>query len=295
MRLLFTIPHHFRDDGRREFGSTGYDEAARRAAYLRRAVVALHMSFGERQLLFDLARDTMHPANRGAGHSVEVIVCTGGSDHLLGELADIASLFSHSVSQEPPELLGFACHALLRDRLGRFDFYCYLEDDILVTDPLLFDKLHWFCRELGQELVLQPNRYEFRPDSPSIKTYGDGDFFRDPAGAVTKSIPGYNMQGERRQLSLFGRTFAFQQCQNLHSGCFFLAQAQMAEWVRRPHFLDRDTSFVGPLESAATLGIMRSFKVFKPSIENANFLEVQHLGVKREDFVHRPASVSGLA
>ena len=40
----------------------------------------------------------------------------------------------------------------------------------------------------------------------------------------------------------------------------------------------RDTSFVGPLESAATLGIMRTFKVYKPARENANFLEVEHYG-----------------
>ncbi len=29
----------------------------------------------------------------------------------------------------------------------------------------------------------------------------------------------------------------------------------MKEWASKPYFLDRDTSFIGPLESAATLGI----------------------------------------
>ena len=55
------------------------------------------------------------------------------------------------------------------------------------------------------------------------------------------------------------------------------------------------TRVVGYVTSAATLGLMRTFTVFKPALENANFLEVQHLGVKREDFVHRPASLSGAA
>jgi hypothetical protein len=65
---------------------------------------------------------------------------------------------------------------------------------------------------------------------------------------------------------------------NPHSGCFFLNAAQMSRWAARPDFLDRDTSFIGPLESAATLGIMRTFRVYKPTVENANFLEIEHHG-----------------
>jgi hypothetical protein len=179
MRLIFAIPHHFREDGSREFGSTGYDEAGRRASYLRQAIVALHTTFGDRQSLFDLARGTMHPANRALSHEIEVLVCTGRSEHLLAELGDIASLFGHATSDGPAELLGFDCHAHLRDRLGRFDYYCYLEDDICIADPLFFDKLAWFSSEFGQSCVLQPNRFEFRPETPWVKTYGDGDFFSD--------------------------------------------------------------------------------------------------------------------
>ncbi len=37
---------------------------------------------------------------------------------------------------------------------------------------------------------------------------------------------------------------------------------------------------IGPLESAATLGIMRSLKIYKPAPENANFLEVEHHGCR---------------
>ena len=52
----------------------------------------------------------------------------------------------------------------------------------------------------------------------------------------------------------------------------------METWSRQPHFLDRDTSFIGPLESAATLGIMRTFRVYKPAVESAGFLEIEHFG-----------------
>ena len=35
---------------------------------------------------------------------------------------------------------------------------------------------------------------------------------------------------------------------------------------------------VGPLESAATLGVMRTFRVYKPADANAAFLELEHTG-----------------
>jgi hypothetical protein len=63
---------------------------------------------------------------------------------------------------------------------------------------------------------------------------------------------------------------------NPHSGCFFLTAAQMKRWAESAHFLDRDTRFIGPLESAATLGIMRTFKVYKPARNSANFFEIEH-------------------
>lgn len=76
-----------------------------------------------------------------------------------------------------------------------------------------------------------------------------------------------------------GADVAFQQARNPHAGCFFLSASQFGHWVAQPHFLDRDVRFLGPLESAATLGILWTFRVVKPSPENADFLEVQHFGV----------------
>ena len=65
---------------------------------------------------------------------------------------------------------------------------------------------------------------------------------------------------------------------NPHGGCFFLSAAQMERMVADPLFSGRDTSFVGPLESAVTLPLIRSFQVYKPARENASFLELRHYG-----------------
>jgi hypothetical protein len=76
--------------------------------------------------------------------------------------------------------------------------------------------------------------------------------------------------------TVLGAPVVFQGTLNPHSGCYFLNARQMELWTKPPYFLDRDTSFIGPLESAATLGIMRTFAVYKPAPQNASFLEVQH-------------------
>jgi hypothetical protein len=65
---------------------------------------------------------------------------------------------------------------------------------------------------------------------------------------------------------------------NPHSGCFFLNARQMTHWAGQPYFGARESRFIGPLESAATLGLMRTFKVYRPAPANADFLEVQHAG-----------------
>jgi hypothetical protein len=54
----------------------------------------------------------------------------------------------------------------------------------------------------------------------------------------------------------------------------------MDSWAAKPYFLDRDTSFVGPLESAATLGVMKTFRVYKPAPETGAFLEIEHPGTR---------------
>ena len=50
----------------------------------------------------------------------------------------------------------------------------------------------------------------------------------------------------------------------------------MQRFAAEPHFMDKAASFIGPLESAATLALMRSFAVYKPALDCADFLEIEH-------------------
>jgi hypothetical protein len=74
-----------------------------------------------------------------------------------------------------------------------------------------------------------------------------------------------------------GERLVFQRVDNPHSGCFFVNAAQLAHWAAQPDFAAPSTRLFGPLESAATLGIIQYFRAYKPARENAAFLEIEHL------------------
>ena len=193
--------------------------------------------------------------------------------HLLPRLRSPAQSFLHQPTDAEPFLLGFECHAALYERIGDYDYYCYLEDDLVVTDPWLFAKLSWFRDQVGPESVLLPNRFEVARGGVAWKAYLDGDL----APEVTAQFPDRSEWPELRA-SFLGVDARFVRPLNPHSGCFMLGLEQMRQWALRPDFLDRDCGFVGPLESAASLGVMRAFRVYKPAPEVASFLEIAHFG-----------------
>jgi hypothetical protein len=268
-RILFTIPHFYDAKGGGAYGSLKPDPTPRRNA-LAATIIGLHTALGSRQAL--LTQNTA-PANEANSAKMDVVVCTTGDTHLLNELRIPAGLYRHHRTAASPRLLGFECHAVLREGLGRYDHYCFLEDDLLITDPLFFAKMDWFTRLAGEDAVLQPNRFEVAVGQPFDKLYIDGDL-KDPQ-------PSLRLQNIDDRPAIraeaFGMPLKFLRLANTHSGCFFLNAAQMESWARRPEFLNRDTSFVGPLESAASFAITHFFRVYKPARQNAGFLEIRHM------------------
>jgi hypothetical protein len=269
MRILFTIPHYYDPKGGGRYGSLKATAAPRRNALVG-TLFSLHASFGRRQGL--LGNPTIG-SNTELSADIDVVVCTTGERHLLGGLKLPAGLMRHHATKAEPMYLGYECHEVLRRFLGRFDYFCYLEDDIALLDPLFFHKLAWFNRLAGDEALLQPNRHEVAATQGNYKLYVDGNLTRPEWSERWQDIR------DRHELSgeALGLRVRFQRVNNPHSGCFFLNARQMAHWASRPDFLTRENCFVGPLESAATLGLMRHFRVYKPSRENAGFLEVRHL------------------
>ena len=203
-------------------------------------------------------------------HEVDVVVCSLPELNLLNQIPP--ELFQVRWVDVAPLFVPFACREVLAQGLGDYDWFCYIEDDLVFHDPLFFDKLRWFQDATGPDYVLQPNRYEVAPTAIPRKVYIDGPVH-------TGSTAAWQDLADTPELHLIALGFDIRviRSSNPHAASYFLTSDQMAMWVRRPSFSDRDCSFVGPLESAASLGLMQEFRVYKPSPEDASFLEVEHL------------------
>lgn len=273
MRILVTIPNYFRNDpNRSKYGSCKADPQPRVAA-LTASLAWLHQTFGSAGTSAMVHSDHPYgglPANEGLSNQLDVVVCTTGDAHLLGSVP--AGLCQHVQTSAEPMLLGYECHALLRDALGRYDWYVFLEDDLLIMDPLFFAKLGWFVNLAGEDATLMPNRFERHASRPGFKLYIDGQTSNPAVSAH------YQDRMDRPEVTgrMFDQNVSFKRVDNVHGGAFFLTEAQMRRFAAAPHFLDRSENFWSGLESAATLGIMRSFRVYKPARRNAAFLEMLH-------------------
>ncbi|NKB48986.1 MAG: calcium-binding protein [Alphaproteobacteria bacterium] len=271
MNLLFTIAHFFDPGGGAFYGSTGPNAQARLQS-LRNTITALHQHFGDNQAkLIQTGRTVLEPVNVDKTNNVQVMVATTGDQHLLGELGLSTDYYEHAPTDAEGMHLGFECQKLLRDRLGDFDFYCYLEDDLILQDADFFTKLSWFASHAPADAVLLPNRFELAVGEEHNKLYIDGGISPAIASRWQNIDHRHRIRGK-----VMGHEIRFEKTNNPHSGCYFLNEGQMRAWCDAPHFLDYDTAFGGPLESAATLGLMKSFHLYKPAARNASFLEVHH-------------------
>lgn len=202
---------------------------------------------------------------------IDIVLCTNGDHHLVHLLPN--TMFHHRQVECDPRFLGYECHEVLAKNIGKYDFYCFMEDDLEIRDALFFVKIKWFTENTGGGSVLQPHRFELSYDKPIRKLYIDGRL-RNPSWSSR-----FQNVDEQPRLNgqVLGVPIVFERTENPHSGCFFLSENQMQTWMEQTYFMDRSDAFAGPLESAASLGLMRTFRVYKPAPENAAFLEVEHL------------------
>ncbi len=276
MRALIAIPHYFqpRSDAARH-DSLRPTARMERARALATAILRLHELFGSDHLAARHEFGAVLPAANPERMALDVVVCVQEGAHLLDELPCPAGLFHRQLVTGDPQLLGFAAHRVLARERGRYDWYGYLEDDIVVEDPLFFRKLAFFNRNFPVALdpppLLQPSRYDSPADGEPHRLLGGERVYPDHMMTARPLRPGPVVR-----LELLGRIFTLEPCRHPHAGCFFLDAGQMDRLAASPAFLDLGRHWVTWLDTAASLAIMETFTIYKPAADSLTFLEVRH-------------------
>ena len=244
---------------------------------VRTCILSLHQHLGNKQSIIPWSDLPLLPANQKTAHDIQVVVCVTGNDHLLDDLGIPDNLFTRqTVELDDPLQLGFCCYDVMRNLQGSFNWYCYLEDDLVISDPLFFHKLQTFYNTAGHDgNLLQPHRYEVSSCTLPHKAYVDGPLWENnlmEIFAQARPIAGVS----ELCFEWLDTSWRMVLATNPHSGCFFLMESQLEQMLRQSWCGKPDSSFCGPMESAASLYIMAFFNIYKPAPECACFLELYH-------------------
>lgn len=279
MNVRVCIPHFFREA---EGSGTGYGSGRQGARFERclalyrclSALVALGR--GEQDLVLNIGGrwlDETGPLRLGTEGvlpliELELNLFTTGAD----ALHEVIELFAgrvtrHRLELDDPRHLPLATRDFLIAQQPTADLALYLEDDLVIADPLFLDKQWWFLEGCDASAVLMPHRYELIPGGKGQRLLVDGPLRDQYIGRFTQPRASAARGRFRGEEVIFDRTA------NPHSGlcCLHRQQVESLQGENLP-----SEGFIGPLETAATLTALRFFPVYKPSLEDRAFLWVEH-------------------
>jgi hypothetical protein len=240
--------------------------------------VVTHVAALERAKEVSIGRlaQTLDSLLASLGHTqLELVVNTMRDRHFVSELP--AHLHDRVIVRErevaEPLLLGFEAQEEFVRRAEAADWFLYLEDDVLLEDALVLEKLSYFNSGAPPNALLLPHRYEFWRGR---RTYID---------LVSKTSADICSWNRLTVLEVGGWRFA--EFENPHSGFYALSRAQLRRWLDSGRHWYGRISFVAARESAATGCLAESFRLYKPHPDNMSFLEVRHLDTKYSEEHHR--------
>ena len=268
------IVHHWNPSGGGRHASLRPDFRPRREG-LQQQLLSLRR-LCPLQGTIDFSSLHFQPVNEALGHIIDIRLITDGENTVFKHLDDPYHRLFKEVPTKPETSfhLGFEAQKFLASNLDKnYDLYCYLEDDLIINDPMLFQKMIWFNKELGDEKLVLPHRVEFLNCPHSIqKLYIDGPLYSEHLKTLIPNPPQPLLAGTPAGRIMYESPF------NPHSGCFFLTHSQLQYWQKGSSWQDGDVSYISPLESAATLGIAKNFTIYKPTRPYAAWMEIQHWG-----------------
>jgi hypothetical protein len=273
MRVLVVVSHYCSPEEEPRYASVDASRVGERKAAIERLIEGWRNEFGAGQAV-------LSPAKRAFEYvpppveEVSIRVLTMEDRHVLDEeFCRTNGVTVVKTSPSHPRMLGFEAAKIFADHRNRFDVFVFTEDDLLVQDALFLDKIVWFTETFGYRRLLMPSRFEWNVKGPAVKTFIDGDVAARVTDRWFTNLPDDEFLSHR----VFNRMVNFRRARNPHSGMHVLTREQLSYWMQQPHWADQDTSFVGPLESSATLGVLKTFAIYKAWGRSFGFLGVEHL------------------
>ena len=294
MRVLIVIPHYCDpspDEGNATFGSR--HAIAPRVFALRACLIALKRYFGGRRLCGPHTELRIDPAEQP---TLDIVIATVEGRNVLPLLAIDPTEYAVEFCAGDPLFLIFETQRIARERAGSYDLIGMMEDDLVIGDPMFFEKILWFADRFGPDRILQPHRVEISRAGRIGKTLIEPTLSEETSGRFRHASAPQRLSGD-----FAGRRRHFEATTNPHSGCWFLTRPQLEAWSKEPSFYDRKADWVGPLESGATRALALRHQVYRAVDPDPFFLEIEHSGVRfanehlpaweafREDpFLHLP-------
>lgn len=276
MHIKVCIPHYFKEhknpiDNPKGYGSLRSGSKLARSIAFSQCINKL-ISLQRKGKVFQLnhhKRKIDTKTISGPDLTIDIFICTDGKNYLSDIINMNSQFINHIIiKSENPRDLPLHARDYLLQHTGDYDLFTYMEDDILIHDAQFFDKQFWFTINTGDNLVLMPHRYEIVPDRSANFLLVDGPLPPDFIELFQESRKNVGT-GKFKGIA----PVSFDQTNNPHSGTFTISRNQKI-------FLDSQElpveGFVSQLETAATLTVLKYFKVLKPSIENWDFLTVEH-------------------
>lgn len=269
------IPHYYRGMGSQtRYASHAANKREQRIEALDRLIFNIHALFGGRHLaVLDHADKAAQLGRVQSISSIEydIVVCTTGHHHLVHDISCPSVYFQHHPVKSEPIWLGLATQQAMAEQCGRYDYYCYLEDDIILHDPYFFLKLQAFNSKSTPRQLLLPQRYELPWISGRLRKHYYTKLYSDYAQWRQSERP------DRFCLDFLGCSIELEQPGLIHAGCYFLTAEQFEFLVRKPEYGSSDGIPIDrALDLAATRAIASHFMVYKPSCNNLDFFEVEH-------------------
>jgi hypothetical protein len=275
MKILLVLAHFYRAQEKSIYSSTDPRARDQRRRCLEEVLLDWRAHYGESATI-NIEHRKCEIASIGR-FELDIRILIHGNDHLLDDgLLNSFSAKPINVELQDPRMLPFAAHRHMADQAQAYDWYVYSEDDLVLRDPSFFDKQQWLRDTFGEMRVMQPNRYETNPSGTRFKTFIDGDLRQHLTQRYFERIPG----DACLEAEWGARNVTLARARNPHSGFFAITREELAYWMTQPQFLDLDCSLVGPLESAATLAMLKTFPVYKASGDSQDFCQIQHLDRK---------------